>query len=105
MDVFCEKSLTNGLKSMHKSCILDQERIEFTEIVYGMKLLAMNSVMACQSRHPFFKFVQQQLNKYAGKAVRGKQVFGRNHIHTRHSSHTYLYVWSHFPRTEFVYRM
>ena len=61
MDMMCRKSLTQGLKAMNVTCIVDQERREISSIHHGVEYFAMNSAMACSRRHPFMSYVSERL--------------------------------------------
>uniref|UniRef100_A0A1I8GLY2 Glycosyl transferase n=1 Tax=Macrostomum lignano TaxID=282301 RepID=A0A1I8GLY2_9PLAT len=61
MDVQCLRPF-NRLAAA-ESCFLDQERWEQSQILHGTEFAAMNSVMGCGKRHPFFDVVIARLKR------------------------------------------
>ena len=53
MDVECMKPFTSSMKIYR--CVLDKESEIQTRLLYNIPYYLMNSFMACQRNHPFFK--------------------------------------------------
>lgn len=61
MDVECIKPFASNLKAY--ACVLDKESELQTQILHRIPYSVMNSVMACQRKHPFFEYVFNHLKE------------------------------------------
>ena len=60
----CVKPLKQGDLLKDNDCVLDQERNEQSRVTWDREFSAMNSAMACRERHPFFKYLIENLGKF-----------------------------------------